>query len=219
MAKKKKKSGNGVDRTKNGPTNKRPTIIKPEYPSSEVKRISLGQVENDLKSGCNQLLKTYPYVICCGMGKIVSVHGCYEHELENEYHWVVEQTYSKHFGSPYKLVNSSHPSNKVCPQDQILKSISISKKKKSNFAEFGGGQYDYMIIAYSPFEDESNDDGVIKVGKEGQTHSGHRGQDLVKRKDYQKRHEGEIVYYESSRGYYQKIDGKLKYLGTKLKTV
>lgn len=59
-------------------------------------------------------------------------------------------------------------------------------------------------------------DGVIKVGKDGNAHTGSRGSDLVTRKKYVKRHDGEIVYYESSKGYYLKENGKLKYLGTKM---
>jgi hypothetical protein len=63
-----------------------------------------------------------------------------------------------------------------------------------------------------------DEDGAIKIGSEGASHTGHRGKDLHPRKKYEKRSEGEIVYYESSRGYYVKENGKLRYLGTKLKS-
>lgn len=217
MSKKKGKSkSNGGDRSKNGPTSKRPNTNKPIYPSDDKNRIKITPLSNDLQSACNQILKDYPYVICCIAGEIVHTHGCFEHELQDEYHWVCEQVYSKIFSTNYVLTNSSHPSNKVCPQEAIMKSIAISKKKKKNYATFGGGQYDSMAIIYAPFD--VNNDGVIKMAEPGESRSGCRGQDLVKRKRPQKREEGEVIYYERNRCYYQKVNGKLKYLGTKLQT-
>jgi hypothetical protein len=63
-----------------------------------------------------------------------------------------------------------------------------------------------------------NEYGAFGVGSEGASHTGHRGKDIHLRKKYEKRSEGEIIYYESSRGYYIKENGKLRYLGTKLKS-